>query len=300
MLKHICLFFLLSAFTQINAQELDCNVVVNANQISVSNNQIFQTLENALTEFINQTKWTNTPFKKHEQIKCGYTIIITEQKSTNSFTANIQIQASRPVFNSTYYSPILNYKDNSFNFSYTEYQPLNYNPNGFESNLIAVITYYNYLILGMYADTFSYLGGEQYLKTALKIANQAQQSGASGWRNTRTNTTKFTIIDRLLSSSGDQFRQFLHKYHYDVLDSFERNQKSAAKNMVKTILKLEDIYQAEQNNNNTLIRFLLDAKTNEIVNMFNKNRGVKTEEMVDVLKKISSNNTKKWKQIYKN
>ena len=292
--------FFLFFSSLIYAQELDCSVTVNADQISVSNNQIFKTLENSLTEFVNQTQWTNIEFQDHERIKCGMTIIITEQPSPNSFSANIQIQASRPVFNATYYAPILNYKDNSFNFSYTEFQPINYNPNGFESDLVSVVSFYSYLILGLYADTFTLNGGETFLTSALNIANQAQQSGGSGWSNSRSEINRFTIIDRIQSTSGSTYRNLMYKYHYLVMDVFERNSKGATKNLVRYLKELENLYELERSNNNMLVRFFLDAKSDEIVNIFRKNRGVQTKELVKMLKKIASNNSKKWKQIYEN
>ncbi len=298
MVKRFCLGVLLLAFTFVNAQELNCSVSVNADQISVSNNQIFKTLENSLTELVNQTKWTDVDFEEHEKIKCAFTIIITEQTTPNSFKANIQVQGSRPVFNSTYYTPIFNHKDNKFSFNYTEFEPLNYNPNGFESNLISVISYYSYLILGLYVDTFSLDGGEKYLKNALTIANQAQQSSSAGWKNTRTEVTRFTMIDQLLALSNEPFRKILYSYHYDCMDSFERNEKVTSKKIIATLLKLKEIYQSDPNN--ILIRSFMDAKTDEIVNIFRKNRGIDTSELISVLKKVSSNNSKKWKQIYSN
>lgn len=298
MFKNLCMCFFLFAFTFVKAQELNCNVTVNADQISVSNNQIFKTLENSLTELINQTKWTKIEFDEHERIKCAFTIIITEQTGTNNFKGNIQIQASRPVYNSTYYSPILNHKDSKFTFKYTEFEPLNYNPNGFESNLISVVSYYSYVILGLYLDTFSLDGGEKHLKTALTIANQAQQSGSVGWSNTRTDVTRFTLVDQLLALENEPFRKTLYSYHYDCMDTFERNQKAAANKLLKSLLTFKDIYSS--NPNNILIRSFMDAKSDEIVNVFRKNRGINTSQLVSILKKVSANNSKKWKQIYSN
>lgn len=301
MFKKYCFIIFLFVFTWVKAQEFNCSIIVNADQISVSNNQIFKTLENSLNEFINQTQWTNIKFEESERVKSAITIIITEQTDTNSFAATIQVQASRPVFNSTYYSPILNYKDNNFNFNYTEHQPLNFNINSFDSNLISVITYYNYLILGLYMDTFSEKGGQKYLETALKIARQAQQSSATGWKDTRTDITRFTLVNSLLFGGGsDLFRKFYLKYHFDILDSYHRNQKLAAKKMALHLMYIEDIYEAEQSNNSTLFRFLMDVKADEIVNSFRRNRGVDTEDLMELLNEISSNNSKKWKQIYSN
>ncbi|MDO6736947.1 DUF4835 family protein [Wenyingzhuangia sp. 2_MG-2023] len=298
MFKQFLLGLFLIVFTTVKAQELNCSVTVNADKIAVSNNRIFQTLENSLTEFVNQKKWTDIKFKDHERIKCSFTLLLTEQTGTNSYKGSIQIQASRPVFNSTYYSPIFNYKDDSFSFNYTEYQPLNYNPNGFDSNLVSVITYYTYMILGIYVDSFDLKGGEPYLNTALAIVNQAQQSGYIGWENSKINISRFTLVDQLLASENELYRELFYNYHYECLDAFERNQKIAAGKIVKKLLILKDIYDA--NPNNIAIRLFTDAKSDEIVNMFRKNRNIDTAELVSVLKRVSPNNSKKWRQIYTN
>lgn len=295
MYKQLFLCFFLFVFTFVKAQELNCNVTVNADQIQVSNNQIFKTLENSLTEFMNQTQWTNIEFKDHEKIKCGVTILLTEQKNTNTFVGTIQVQASRPVFNSSYYSPLLNYKDNSFSFQYTEFQPINYNPNGYESNLVSTLSYYAYLILGMYVDTFSMQGGTPYLNNCLTIANQAQQSGYLGWENSKGNITRFSLVDQMLAPANESYRKLMFQYHYDVMDVFERNQKTAASKMLKLLLPLEKMY--DENPNSFMIRIMMDAKADEIVNIFKNNSSIDASELVSVLKRVYSVNSKKWKQI---
>lgn len=295
MYKYLFFCFFFSVFTSVNAQELNCNVTVNSDQIQVSNSKIFKTLANSLTEFMNQTQWTNVEYKDHEKIKCGITILLTEQQSANNFVGTIQIQASRPVFNSSYYSPILNYKDNSFSFQYTEFQPINYNPNGFESNLVSTLSYYAYLILGMYVDTFSLEGGTPYLKTCLNIASQAQQSGFIGWESKRGDITRFSLIDQMISSSNQPFRKLSYQYHYEIMDVFEKNQKRATSQMLKLLLPLDKLY--DENPNTFMIRILMDAKADEIVNIFKKSSSVDTSKLISVLKRVSSINSKKWKKI---
>lgn len=295
MYKQLFLCFFLFVFTFVKAQELNCNVIVNAEQIQVSNNQIFKTLENSLIEFMNQTQWTNIVFKDHEKIKCGITILLTEQKSTNTFTGTLQVQASRPVFNSAYYSPLLNYKDNSFSFQYTEFQPINYNSNGFESNLVSVMSYYAYLIIGMYTDTFGLEAGTPFLNNALTIANQAQQSGYLGWENSKSNITRFTLVDQMLAATSEAYRKLVYQYHYDIMDVFERNQNSASKRMIQILLPLEKIYN--ENPNSFMLRIFMDTKADEIVNIFNGNSATDTSELLSVLKRVSPVNSKKWKQI---
>lgn len=298
MLKQLVLLTFIIVFTSVHAQELNCNVVVNADQIAVSNNKIFKSLENSLTDFVNQKKWTSLSLKDHERIDCSFILLLTEQVETNKYKGSIQIQASRPVFSSSYYSPIFNYQDNSFTFEYTEFQPLNYNENGFESNLVSVITYYIYMVMGVYVDSFELNGGDPYFNTALTIANQAQQSGFIGWDNARTKITRFTMADQMVSSTNDPYRKLFYDYHYGALDVFERNRKRALNGIIKSVVGLKTIY--DDNPNNLVLRLFTDAKSDEIVNMFRKDRKIDTKELVSVLKNISPNNSKLWKQIYTN
>ena len=178
--KLTSLFILLFSFFSLNAQELNCLITVNSDQIGGSNKQVFNTLQQSLNEYINQTKWTNRIVKPEERVNCAMTIIITS-RDNNNFTATLQVQSTRPVYNSSYASPILNIKDNEFNFKYNEFDPLIYNKNSFDSNLVSSIVFYVNIILGIDADTFSKYGGETELKEAQNVMLQAQQSGLSAW-----------------------------------------------------------------------------------------------------------------------
>ena len=169
-------FLLFFSISLMKSQELNCLVTVNYNQVQGSNTQVFKTLEKSLTEFINQTKWTNKEVKPEERIDCAFTIIISSRVS-NTFKATLQVQSSRPVYDSSYASPILNLKDNEFNFKYNEFDPLIYNRNSFDSNLISTIVFYVNIILGADEDTLKKNGGEVYLKEAQNVMLQAQQSG---------------------------------------------------------------------------------------------------------------------------
>lgn len=280
----------------VNAQEMNSIVTVNSSLVSVSNNQIFKTLEKDLSDFINLKKWTDVKFKEHEKIKCGINIIIKEQTSTNTFTGSIQIQASRPVYNTSYYTPIINFNDDKFTFEYKEFQPLNYNPTIYESNLVSVMSFYTYTILGVYVNSFELNKGNEYLKVAQNIANQAQQSGQAGWENSRNNISRFTLIDQMLSESHAPYNKFMYEYHYNGLDGFEKTPDRCRATLYRSIIDL-DKYNTEYPNN-FLVRFVLDAKADEIVNVFKQTSFIDDmESFVEVLKKMSPSNSKLWKKI---
>ena len=207
------LFFSLLFTNYINAQELNCEITVNADQVNQTNRQIFLTLERALNDFVNKSQWTNRIYKENEKVNARMFITVTDYAS-DRFSANIQIQSSRPVFNTSYESPILNYKDNEFNFRYIEFEPLVYNRNVFESNLVGVISYYVYIILGLDADTFTLEGGTEFYKEAQQIVNQAQGSSFSGWSQSASNNrTRFVLVDNLLSNTFREYRIAMYNYH---------------------------------------------------------------------------------------
>jgi hypothetical protein len=286
---------LLMLTINIKAQEVNCLVNINYEQIGGSNRQVFQTLKTALTEFINQTKWTNRVVKPEERIDCALNIIITSRED-NTFTGTLQIQSSRPVFGSTYATPLLNIRDNDFIFRYNEFDPLIYNRNSFDSNLISTIVFYVYTIIGVDADSFSKYGGEFELKEAQNAMLQAQQSGIAAWQNVVGQQNRFLLIDDVLSPNLTTFRDVLYEYHIKGLDNFSSNKDFAKQTIEDSVLKIENLFNKTVANN--LIRLFFDAKADEIVNIYSD--GPKTrnaERLVTSLKKISPNNSSKWRKL---
>jgi hypothetical protein len=256
---------------------------------------VFATLQQALNEYVNQTKWTNRVVKPEERVNCAMTIIITA-RNNNNFTATLQVQSTRPVYNSSYASPILNIKDNKFNFKYNEFDPLIYNKNAFDSNLISTIVFYANVILGVDADTFSRYGGEAELKEAQNVMLQAQQSGISSWQNVVGKQNRYLLIDNLLSSKLKAYRDLLYKYHRNGFDNLVNSKASAQQSIEDSLLTLERIYN--KTIGNYLIRLFFDAKADEIVSMYSE--GAKTrnkDRLIQTLKKISTNNNSKWRKL---
>ena len=208
------------------AQELNCNLVVNAEQTGNENVQVFKTLENQLSEFINTTKWTNKEFNNFERIDCSMVITVLGY-STDSFQATIQVQSARPVFNSSYNTSVYNFNDKDFNFQYLEYQNLNFNPTQFESNLISVLAFHIYIILGMDADTFQLNGGQEYYQKAMDIANYSQRGNISGWEPPRGgDQTRRALIDQIMSRTYSEYRSVMYEYHRLGLDTMASNTKN--------------------------------------------------------------------------
>jgi hypothetical protein len=293
--KLTSLFILLCSFFSLNAQELNCLVTVNSDQVAGSNKQVFNTLQQALTEYVNQTKWTNRVVAPEERVNCAMTIIITA-RNNNNFTATLQVQSTRPVYNSSYASPLLNIKDNEFNFNYNEFDPLIYNKNTFDSNLISTIVFYTNIILGVDADTFSKYGGEVELKEAQNVMLQAQQSGLSSWQNIVGERNRYLLIDNLLSPKLAAYRDLLYKYHRTGLDNIVNSKMNAQQNIEDSVITLERIYNKTVEN--YLIRLFFDAKGDEIVSLYSENAQTRNKQrLIQTLRKISPNNNSKWRKL---
>jgi hypothetical protein len=289
------LFTLLVSAFSLNAQELNCLVTVNSDQIAGSNKQVFTTLQQSLNEYINQTKWTDRVVKPEERVNCAMTIIITS-RNNNNFTATLQVQSTRPIYSSSYASPILNIKDNEFNFKYNEFDPLIYNKNSFDSNLVSTIVFYTNIILGLDADTFSKIGGETELKEAQNVMLQAQQSGLSSWQNVVGKQNRYLLIDNLVAPKLKAFRNTLYTYHRNGFDNLVNSKSSGQQNIENSVIGLKSIYNKTVSN--YLIRLFFDAKADEIVSMYSEETQTrKKQTLIETVRKISPNNNSKWRKL---
>lgn len=293
--KFFFIVFFLSVTFSSYSQELNATVIINSDKVQSSNKQVYQTLQKALTEFINDKQWTNRNVKQQERINCAFNIIINEQNGSN-FSGSLQVQSTRPVYNSTYATPVLNINDTNFNFRYNEFDPLIYNPTVYESNLISTIAFYVYTILGVDADTFALKGGETYLKQAENIMLLAQSNGESGWQNQVGKQNRFALIDNLLSSKFSTLRSIYYNYHRNGFDNFADNKNSAKEAIEKSVLDLDKMHNITIGN--YMIRVFLDAKGDEIVNVFSDGTPSRNQsQMITVLNKIAPTYKDKWKNL---
>lgn len=286
-------FFLLSINSK--SQELNCVVFINDAEIGISNKKIFETLQNAIFEYMNNTKWTSSVYQTHERINCSITINILEVVSANSFRGSLQLKVSRPVFNSTYSTSILNFNDNNISFTYEEFEPLVYNENNFDSNLVSILTFYAYTILGYQADTFGYKGGENFFKLAENVVNVAQQGGGVGWNRIDGNFTRYQLNENLLSPVYEQYRKSMYEYHLLGLDRMVDNTRDAKEVISKSVMDLENLFNDRPNT--FLIRVFFDTKGDEIVDIFADGPRIDTSGLREVLSKIYPAYDEKWKEI---
>tara|TARA_E500000318_G_C3509149_1_gene191565 strand:- start:24 stop:914 length:891 start_codon:yes stop_codon:yes gene_type:complete len=286
--------FLLFTVLGASAQELNCAITVNSDQVGQTNQQIFRTLERSLNDFVNKTKWTSRTYRENERVNARMFITVTQYES-DRFEANIQIQSTRPVFNTTYESPVFNYKDNAFNFQYQEFQPLVFNPNNFDSNLVGVISYYVYMILGLDADTFSLEGGNDFYRQAQNIVTQAQSSSYSGWSQETGDRSRFELVDNLLSNSFREYRIAMYNYHRKGLDILADN-NSTGKQIIAGSLRLFETLISRRPNA-FLIQTFFDAKSEEIQNIFSDGPKVDIVKLKETLNKVAPFYSGTWNEI---
>ncbi len=293
-MKKIASFILLFLVGITNAQQLNCSVQVNSDKIASTNNQIFKNLEKSISEFVNKTDWTGENLEQNEKINCSMVIILNSYDS-NQFSATIQVESSRPIFNSTYSSPVFNYNDKDFSFRYVEFENLLFNPANFDSNLVSVLAYYSYMILGFDADTYAKYGGKPWFDVAQQIMSVAQQSGYKGWSQSDGNQNRFFLINDILSGTYDAYRDAMYQYHREGLDNMTKDLKSSKEKIIESISTLSSIYKIRSNA--FLIRVFFDAKGDEIVSILSGGPKVSVSGTIDTLNKISPINSSKWATI---
>lgn len=293
MRNRFCLLLLLFVGV-VQAQQLNCSVQVNSDKISATNNQVFKNLKNSISDFVNKTDWTGEEVKANERIDCSMVIIIDTYDS-NQFTATIQVQSTRPVFNSSYASPVFNFNDKEFSFRYIEFENLQFNPSTFDSNLVSILAYYSYMILGFDGDTYAPMGGNKNYETAQQIMTVAQQGGYKGWSQADGNQNRFHLVTDVLSGTYDAYREALYKYHREGLDTMSTDVKTSKDKIVDAINTLSKIYTVRPNA--FLTRVFFDAKVDEIVSILSGGPRIALSETIDTLSKISPLNVSKWQTI---
>lgn len=288
----LLLFCLCSVFVE--AQELNATVTIDAEQTGQPNAQVFRTLKDQLTELLNETQWTNRTFTNQERIDCNFTLILQGFEST-SFSGSLQVQSSRTVFGSTYDSPVYNYNDRQFVFEYSEFQPLVFNINNFDSNLVSVLAYHVYTIIGLDADTFAPFGGDPYFAQARQIVNTAASSSFQGWKAVDGTQSRYRFNDAVLSNVYQDFRQVMYDYHRTGLDLMSTNLKNGKTGVRDAVILLKKVN--DRRPNSFLMRTFFDAKANEIQQIFSDGPTIEITELVEVVKRIAPTKSDSWNKI---
>ena len=293
-MKNFYLVFFLLLSNIFVSQELNCEVVVEARQTGNENLQVFKTLQTQLAEFINSTSWTNKAVRNNEKINCTMFISITSYEN-DVFQGTLQIQSSRPIFNSSYNSPTYNFNDRNFTFNYQEFQNFTFNENQFENNLVSVIAFHIYVILGIDADTFKLNSGTSFFEKAQKILDFSQQKGFRGWGPGDGLQSRYYLIDNILSTAFKEYRNVMYDYHIKGLDIMANETKAAKEAVTKSLMMLDQMNRRRPNS--YILRVFFDTKANEILDVFSGGPKVPVTNLISTLNKIAPNHSDKWRNI---
>jgi hypothetical protein len=291
----VLLFGLSCAF--IRAQELNCQVQINTSQIQGSTNkQIFTQLETAIYEFMNNRKWTNEIYAPNEKIECSIFITIKEMISTDEYTGSIQVSSRRPVFKSSYPSPILNIEDDKFQFRFQQFSQLEFNVNVFQNNLTSVLAYYAYVILATDYDSFSQLGGTQYWQRAQEIVNNAQNAPEPGWRSSEQGSkNRYWLVENALHPIFKGIRECMYAYNMKGLDVMHQNAEDGRAAILKSLDLLVPVAQNRPASFNMQVFF--NAKRDELINIFSGATPEEKNKVLETLMTVDPSGTTRYAKI---
>ena len=257
-------------------QELNCKVIVNADQVQTSDRGIFKDMERGIANFMNTRKWTADTYKNYERINCSIFLNISRMPSIGSFVASAQVTVARPVFNTNYETVLFNFADREWEFEYIESLPMEYNDNTYINNLTSMLAYYAYIIIGMDADSFAERGGDQYFQKALMVVNNAQSSNRPGWQSIGSNRNRYNLIENINNPQMLELRKNTYKYHRLALDTFDKTPDESRQTVLTVLKNVKNVWQIYPNS--IFVISFFDTKANELVNIFSEgNLGVRRE-----------------------
>ena len=291
-LKALFFIFVFSALSWAQAVRVALNV--NSDLVDQTNINPVKTLEKAAQDFLNNTKWTSSRDLNAAEIDIKMLLTISSVNN-NSFAASLQVQSGRLVYNTNYDSPLVNFFDESFGFTYQEFQPFYYDVNRYNNNLISVLSYYINLVIGMELDSFSPLGGTAYFERARTIANAAQASNAQGWQANQGQNGRYDIIDALSSTAFNDFRKLIYTYHRNGLDIMIDAPKDAKETIAAQLITLENLMRRQPNA--YLIQSFFDAKAEEISQLYSDGPEVETKTLLRFLNRFVPSMSGYWGSI---
>ncbi|MCX6248289.1 MAG: DUF4835 family protein [Bacteroidetes bacterium] len=279
------------------SQELDCQISVTSQQIAGTDKRVFETLQNAMYEFMNSRKWTNYNFKMEERIECTMLLTITDRMGTDDFKGNLNLVVRRPVYNSAYNSILLNWIEKDFQFRYVEFQPLDYAEGNYSSNLTSTMAYYAYVFLALSFDSFSSNGGGPFWDKASNIVSVAQNAQEPGWKGYESQKNKYWLVENYLNPANSELRDFNYRFHRLGLDQMYEKVDQGRNEVTESLNYLKAMYNDKPGL--FALQLILDAKRDEFVNIYSDQRVPPMEKtsVVNILKEIDPANGSKYQTI---
>jgi hypothetical protein len=297
MKKTFLIFSFLFIIFHLSAQEFDCQITVTAPQLEGTDKRIFETLQSALYEFLNNRKWSNYNFQMEERIECSILLTVNERLGSDEFKGTLNLVLRRPVLNTAYNTILLNHVDKDFQFRYSEYQPLDYSDGQFTSNLTSVIAFYSYMMFGLYFDSFSPSGGSVFFEKAQTVVTSAQNAQESGWKAYESQKNRFWMVENVQNAANSQLRDFIYKFNRLGLDVMYDKLEQGRTAITESLAYLQQTYSAKPDL--FLLQLILDTKRDELVNIYSDQRvpPVEKTNVVNLLKEIDPANSSKYQAI---
>jgi hypothetical protein len=297
MRKAVLIISFILIIPYIYSQELNCQISISTAQIEGTDKRVFETLQNALYEFLNNRKWSGFSLTYEERIECSMLLTINERLGGDEYKATLNVVLRRPVFNTAYNTVLLNYIDKDFQFRYSEYQPLDYSDGAFTSNLTSVFAFYSYMVLGLYFDSFSPYGGSAFYEKAQTAVNAAQSAPETGWKAYEGTHNRYWMVENIQNSANSSLRDFLYNYNRQGLDAMYDKLEQGRASITESLNFLQKIYNVKPDL--FLLQLMLDAKRDEIVNIYSDQRvpPIDKTNVVNLLREIDPANSSKYQSI---
>ncbi len=285
-------------FFAARAQELRCNISVSTQKIQGTNREMFTNMQKDMYEFMNNRRWSSNVFSYDERIEANILITLDEQSGGDEFKGTMQVRVSRPVYNSSYSSVLLNFKDNDVNFKYREFEALEFNESGQNSELVNLLAFYAYIILGLDYDSFSLMGGNEFFNKAENIVAQCQNSRETGWKSFEGRRNRYWLINNLQDRSYASVRECIYKYHRLGLDAMADNVNEGRLEILNALELLQKAHRSKPNS--YIMQVFFDAKSDEVVNIFKPAFTDERKRVYNIVSEVNQANVSKYSALLEN
>lgn len=291
----VAVMLLLPSAVMASGEELNAKVTLNRSKVQSADSEVFEQLQDGITQFLNERKWTVNSYEEHERIDCTFGFVVENYSPDGSFTCSLMVQATRPVYGSTYNTTTFKYEDKAITFTYQPFDRLDFNEDNLDNNLTAVLAFYAYMIIGFDMDSMGDLGGSEWLNKALNIANNAQTLGDAGWRVSSSDNNRYSIIDDYMNGALEPVRKLMHKYHRFGLDVMYKNAANGRKAVGECMTMLKQAY--DDRSLSYFPKLFLEYKNDELLNIYSQGSIKERMDVQKIVTTIDASLSTSWEKL---
>ena len=291
----VAVMLLLPSAVMASGEELNAKVTLNRSKVQSADSEVFEQLQDGITQFLNERKWTVNSYEEHERIDCTFGFVVENYSPDGSFTCSLMVQATRPVYGSTYNTTTFKYEDKAITFTYQPFDRLDFNEDNLDNNLTAVLAFYAYMVIGFDMDSMGDLGGSEWLNKALNIANNAQTLGDAGWRASSSDNNRYSIIDDYMNGALEPVRKLMHKYHRFGLDVMYKNAANGRKAVGECMTMLKQAY--DDRSLSYFPKLFLEYKNDELLNIYSQGSIKERMDVQKIVTTIDASLSTSWEKL---